>query len=42
MKPWPPYEELIERLKNSNFSKLAKEIGCSDNGLRAYLRRIKI
>lgn len=39
---FPPVEEILKKLKESNFSKLSREIGCSDNGLRLYLIRNNI
>lgn len=35
---WPSISELLERLSTSNYSKLAKELGVSDNAIR---KRIK-
>ena len=35
---WPTVEELLERLSNSNYSQLSKELGVSDNAIR---KRIK-
>lgn len=35
---WPPIEELKERLGNSNYSKLGKELGVSDNAIRKHLK----
>ena len=34
---WPPIEELKERLKQSNYSKLGRELGVSDNAIRKHL-----
>ncbi len=34
---WPPREELLDRLANSNYSKLSRELGISDNALRKHL-----
>lgn len=31
---WPPVEELLDRLVNSNYTRLAKELGVSDNAIR--------
>lgn len=35
---WPPIAELLERLANSNYSKLGRELGVSDNAIRKHLR----
>lgn len=34
---WPDKEEILERLKTSNFSKLGRELGVSDNAIRKHL-----
>lgn len=36
---WPSKEELLERLTYSNYSKLGRELGVSDNAIRKYLAR---
>jgi len=35
---WPSRQELIDRLANSNYSKLARELGVSDNAIRKHLQ----
>lgn len=35
---WPSNEELLEMLSKSNYSKLAKELGVSDNAIRKRIR----
>lgn len=35
---WPPYDELCEMVKSSNYSNVAKSLGVSDNAVR---KRIK-
>lgn len=37
-----PLHELIKKIQQSSFVKVAKEINCSDNGLRKYLKRKNI
>jgi Zn finger protein HypA/HybF involved in hydrogenase expression len=39
---WPTDEELIIMLNNSNFLKLSKELGVSDNAVRKRLKRRKL
>ena len=34
---WPSVEEIIKLIEDTNFTKAAKVIGCSDNGIRKYL-----
>jgi len=36
---WPSKEEILNKLKISNFTALAKELGVSDNAIRKYLKR---
>jgi len=36
---WPSNEELLTMLSKSNYSALAKVLGCSDNAIRKRLRR---
>ena len=36
---WPSKEEVIKRLETSNYSKLGRELGVSDNAIRKYLNR---
>lgn len=38
-KDWPSAPKIVELLKTSNFSSVAKSLGVSDNSVRAYLRR---
>ena len=35
---WPSNEELLARLKSSNYTRLAKELGVSDNAIRNRLK----
>lgn len=35
---WPPRQELLDRLDSSNYSKLARELGVSDNAIRKHLQ----
>lgn len=35
---WPGDQELLERLANSNYTKLAKELGCTDNAIRRHMK----
>lgn len=37
--PWMPIEELLERLKTSNYSALARELGVSDNAIRKHISK---
>lgn len=38
---WPSTEQLIEMLSKSNYSKLSKELGVSDNALRKRIKNHK-
>lgn len=35
---WPPIEELLEMLKNSNYLQLGKKLGISDNAVRKHIK----
>lgn len=35
---WPPIEELLEMLKNSNYTQVAKALGVSDNAIRKHIK----
>jgi hypothetical protein len=37
---WPPVEEVRSRLAASSYSKLAEELGVSDNAIRKFLLRV--
>ncbi len=39
---WPDIKELLEKLKNSNYSKLSKELGVSDNAIRKHIKKYKL
>ena len=38
---WPSKQELLDRLEVSNYSRLGRELGVSDNAIRKYLAREK-
>ena len=38
---WPSIDELLDRLNKSNYSRLAKELGVSDNAIRKHLKIFK-
>lgn len=35
---WPPIQELLDRLAKSNYFRLAKELGVSDNAIRKHIK----
>ena len=36
---WPEINELLERLKNTSFTQLGKELGVSDNAIRKHIKK---
>lgn len=36
---WPTVDEMLEKLKGSNFYRLGRELGVSDNAIRKFLKR---
>jgi hypothetical protein len=36
---WPPLEELLDRLSKSNYSRLGRELGVSDNAIRKHIKK---
>ena len=38
---WPSIKELKERLNKSNYSKLGRELGVSDNAIRKHIKNSK-
>jgi hypothetical protein len=39
---YPPIDELLEMVKTKGFSQIGRNLGCSDNAIRAHLRKQKI
>ena len=39
---YPPLDELLEMIKEKGFSQVGRDLDCSDNAIRAYLKREKI
>lgn len=38
--PYPPVEELKEMVKDRGYSAVGRELGCSDNAIRGYFKRL--
>jgi HNH endonuclease len=39
---WPPIPELLDRLDKSNYTRLARELGVSDNSIRKHIQNYRI